>query len=554
MIRVKKRKHGAHAGFRRDAEARAARAPPRRAASHNMPVRNLAIVVLLAAASFFVGFAGEMVTFPETHDQATYPSEFVTLTGATYPVGPSEVKALAEFKAAIAEAHPHLRIDPFYDNLGTFPEMNDLAVTAAENATESTSTLLVYDGAAVVAGASSGTPFLFEFATACVLSFSPKARRSSPLALTAAVLGASCVRAEDEENQPPGSAEKKKKKRARIVRALDPNITVIDAEDLLAQLAAAQSSTTTTPAVEQPSTTTTPAVEQPPEIDSPLLQVMGNTLAHEGVLPYMLGILPNCAFAHLAPLGWVSAAPTNLYVTFNGGQALAAYFGSWAAPGAPNSVGGDNVVFAVSGLGEYAGQFPQEFPTPTSTHTYEGDLIPQPVTVNEFAAAFLPMSLITVPPLPPTALVIALGDRPHTFFESGTFVQVTQHAAILLNGNGANVIFATLDTHPHSLAYFDQDGHASMSDVHLNPGAYHNGSSAGAAFAAALMGNGGLLPTSVPIIIVPLGLQANHAAPNVANQLHSALGNDVIIAPSIGHTTSMSYVAGSTIATMAGSC
>ncbi|KAH8066801.1 hypothetical protein JL720_12656 [Aureococcus anophagefferens] len=173
-----------------------------------------------------------------------------------------------------------------------------LAVTATENATENTSTLLVYDGAA-----------------------------SSPAR-------------QDEENQPPGSAEKKKKKRARIMSALGSDITVVDAEDRFAQLAAAPSTTT---ALRSSAYTTT--------LRSTVHSLRDGHLAHEGVLPYMLDILPNYALAHLAPLGWVSAAPTNLYVTFNGGQALAAYFGSWAAPGAPNSVGGDNVVFAGAAAG-----------------------------------------------------------------------------------------------------------------------------------------------------------------------------------------------------------
>ncbi|KAH8063414.1 hypothetical protein JL722_2584 [Aureococcus anophagefferens] len=230
---IKKSKHGARAAFRLEAEARGARAA--RAAPYKMPVRDKAMVAAIFVLGVIAVVASSAAGFLQTQYHATDPSAH---------------NAVVEFAPGSS----------FY-----------LAVTATENATENTSTLLVYDGAAVVAGASSGTPFLFEFATACVLSFSPKARRSSSLALTAAVLGASCVRAEDEENQPPGSAEKKKKKRARIMSALGSDITVVDAEDLLAQLAAAPSSTTTTPAVEQPSTTTTPAV------DSPLLQVMGNT-------------------------------------------------------------------------------------------------------------------------------------------------------------------------------------------------------------------------------------------------------------------------------------
>ncbi|KAH8083828.1 hypothetical protein JL720_8065 [Aureococcus anophagefferens] len=264
-----------------------------------MPVRDKAMVAAIFVLGVIAVVASSAAGFLQTQYHATDPSAH---------------NAVVEFAPGSS----------FY-----------LAVTATENATENTSTLLVYDGAAVVAGASSGTPFLFEFATACVLSFSPKARRSSSLALTAAVLGASCVRAEDEENQPPGSAEKKKKKRARIMSALGSDITVVDAEDQLAQLAAAPSSTTALRSSASP---------PPPCGRQSTAAVMG-TLAH-GVLPYMLDILPNYALAHLAPLGWVSAAPTNLYVTFNGGQALAAYFGSWAAPGAPNSVGGDNVVFA----------------------------------------------------------------------------------------------------------------------------------------------------------------------------------------------------------------
>jgi hypothetical protein len=83
---------------------------------------NMVALALLAAASFFAVRGGGMVTFLETHDQATYPSVFMTLTDAIYP---SELYWLPEFNAASAHTLTYL---------APFPEMNDLAVTATSAA------------------------------------------------------------------------------------------------------------------------------------------------------------------------------------------------------------------------------------------------------------------------------------------------------------------------------------------------------------------------------------------------------------------------------------